>query len=63
MNEKELLEMMVTERIQSLIQEMKSARSPAKWENTRLIIDQAESILKRLSEQENTCSWSSVWIS
>lgn len=29
MNEKELLDMMVTERIQILVQEMKSARTPA----------------------------------
>ena len=53
MNEKELLNMMVTERIQILVQEMKSARTLAEQENTRLLMDQAEGILKRLSEQEH----------
>lgn len=53
MNEKELLDMMVTERIQILVQEMKSARTPAERENSLLLMDQAEGILKRLSEQEH----------
>ena len=53
MNEKELLDMMVTERIQILVQEMKSARTLAERENFRLLMDQAEGILKRLSEQEH----------
>ena len=53
MNEKELLDMMVTERIQILVQEMKSARTPAEQENSCLLIDQAEGILNRLSEQEH----------
>lgn len=53
MNEKELLDMMVTERIQILVQEMKSARTPAEQENSRLLMDQAEGILNRLSEQEH----------
>ncbi|XBX03635.1 hypothetical protein QMP26_24200 [Enterocloster clostridioformis] len=53
MNEKELLDMMVTERIQILVQELKSARTPTERENSRLLIDQAEGILKRLSEQEH----------
>ena len=39
MNEKELLNMMVTERIQILVQEMKSARTLAEQENTRLLMD------------------------
>lgn len=52
MNEKELLDMMVTERIQILVQEMKSARTPAERETARLLMDHAEGILKRLSEQE-----------
>lgn len=53
MNEKELLDMMVTERIQILVQEMKSARTPAERETARLLMDHAEGILKRLSEQEH----------
>lgn len=53
MNEKELLDMMVTERIQILVQKMKSAQTPAERESSRLMIDQAEGILKRLSEQEH----------
>lgn len=53
MNEKELLDMMVTERIQILVQEMKSARTLAERKNTRLLMDQAEGILNRLSEQEH----------
>lgn len=53
MNGKELLDMMVTERIQILVQEMKSARSLAEQKNTRLLIDQTEGILNRLSEQEH----------
>ncbi len=53
MNEKELLDMMVTERIQIFVQEMMSARTPAERENSRLLMDQAEGILKRLSEQEH----------
>lgn len=53
MNEKELLDMMVTERIQILVQEMKSAQTPAERENSRLLMDQAEGILKRLSDQEH----------
>ena len=53
MNKKELLDMMVTERIQILVQEMKSVRTPAERENSRLLMDQAEGILKRLSEQEH----------
>ena len=61
MNEKELLNMMVTERIQILVQEMKSARTLAEQENTRLLMDQAEGILKRLSEQEHALM-NSIWI-
>lgn len=53
MNEKELLDMMVTERIQILVREMKSAQTLAERKNTRLLMDQAEGILKRLSEQEH----------
>lgn len=53
MNEKELLDMMVTERIQILVQEMKSVRTSAERENSRLLMDQAEGILNRLSEQEH----------
>lgn len=53
MNEKELLDMMVTERIQILVQEMKSNRSPAERENSLLLMEQAEGILKRLSDQEH----------
>lgn len=53
MNEKELLDMMVTERIQILVQEMKSTRTLAERKNTRLLMYQAEGILKRLSEQEH----------
>lgn len=53
MNEKELLDMMVTERIQILVQKLKSARTPAERENPRLLMDQAEDILNRLSEQEH----------
>ncbi len=53
MNEKELLEMIVTERIQILVQEMKSVRTPAERENSRLLMDQAQGILNRLSEQEH----------
>ncbi len=53
MTEKELLDMMVTERIQILVQEMKSVRTPADRKNTRLLMDQAEGILNRLSEQEH----------
>lgn len=53
MNKKELLDMMVTERIQILVQEMKSVRTPAERENSRLLMDQAEGILNRLSEQEH----------
>lgn len=34
MNEKELPDMMVTERIQILVQEMKPARTPAERENS-----------------------------
>ncbi len=40
-------------RIQILVQEMKSARTPAERENSLLLMDQAEGILKRLSEQEH----------
>ncbi|XBX03640.1 hypothetical protein QMP26_24225 [Enterocloster clostridioformis] len=45
--------MMVTERIQILVQEMKSVRTPAERENSRLLMEQAEGILNRLSEQEH----------
>ena len=53
MNGKELLNMMVTEPIQILVQEMKSAQTLAEQENSRLLMDHAESILNRLSEQEH----------
>lgn len=39
MNKKELLDMMVTERIQILVQEMKLVRTPAELENSRLLMD------------------------
>ena len=53
MNEKELPDMMVTEQIQILVQEMKSTQTPAEWENSLLLMNQAEGILKRLSDQEH----------
>ncbi|MEQ2594533.1 hypothetical protein AAAU22_02500 [[Clostridium] symbiosum] len=53
MNEKEFLDMMVTERIQILVQELRSAQTLAERKNTRLLMDQAEGILNRLSEQEH----------
>ena len=53
MNDKELLDMMVTERIQIFVREMKSAQTLAERKNTRLLMDYAEGILNRLSEQEH----------
>ena len=38
MNEKELLDMMVTKRIQILVQKIRSARTPAEQENCRLLM-------------------------
>ena len=53
-NEQELLDMMVTERIQIFVREMKSAQTLAERKNTRLLMDYAEGILNRLSKQEHT---------
>ena len=41
MNEKELLDMMVTERIQIFVREMKSAQTLAERKNTRLLMDRS----------------------